>query len=297
MKPFQAPMHLFPGLEGWSKEVFLPSAGVRLHLLDTGDEGTPPVLLLHGLGDEADTWRSVLPLISATHRAIAPDLPGFGRSEKPNRKYTPAFFTAVVLELLEVLSLPRVTLVGHSNGAVIAQAFALEHPQRVEHLVLVGGAMLSKETPLNLGLLLFLVPGVGEWMYTRLRKDPRAAYETLRPYYHDLDSLSQSERDFLYQRVNERVWSDGQRLGFLSTLRSLAAWLPAQQKDLPDRLKGWQVPTTLIWGEDDRVNPPVNARALLDILPSARLVIVPRAGHNLQQEQPGTVAAAIAGSQ
>lgn len=289
-------MKPFPSLEPWAKEVFLPSAGLRLHMFDTGGEDKPPVLLLHGIGDEADTWHSLLPLICTTHRAVAPDLPGFGRSDKPRVRYTTPFFTAVVDELLEVLSLPRVTLVGHSNGAVIAQSFALDHPQRVERLVLVGGAMLSKETSLNLGLLLFLLPGVGEWMYTRLRKDPQAAYETLRPYYHNLDALAQADRDFLFQRVNERVWSDGQRRGFLSTLRGLAAWLPAQQKSLPARLQGWQVPTALVWGEEDRLNPPANAQALHELLPSSHLVIVPRAGHNVQQEQPAQVAAAIAGS-
>jgi pimeloyl-ACP methyl ester carboxylesterase len=183
-----------------------------------------------------------------------------------------------------------VVLVGHSNGAVIAQAFAIDHPERVERLVLISGAIVSKENPLSLGLLLFMVPGVGEWMYNRLRKDPQAAYRTLEPYYNRLADLSQPDRDFLYQRVNERVWSDGQRRGFLSTLRGLASWIPSQQKDLPARLRGWAIPTTIVWGENDRVNPVGNARALAEMLPSARLVIVPGAGHNVQQEKPEVVA-------
>jgi len=93
--------------------------------------------------------------------------------------------------------------------------------------------------------------------------------------------------------VNERVWSDGQRRGFLSSLRSLAAWIPAAQKNLPARLSGWQIPTLVLWGENDRVSPVENARALAAMLPSARLVVVPEAGHNLQQEKAGIVAEAI----
>jgi len=286
-------MQPFPGLEGWAREVTLPDSGVSLFLYDTGGDDKPPVLLIHGLGDEADTWRHVLPRISAAHRALAPDLPGFGRSDMAKRKHSVAFFAAAMLELLDYLSIPRAVLVGHSTGALIAQAVALEHPQRVERLVLIGGSLVVKENRPNPALLLFLIPGLGEWSYSRLRKDPQAAYRSLEPYYNRLEDLPQAERDFLYTRVNQRVWSDGQRRGFLSTLRGLASWLPAQQKTLPERLSGWQVPTTVLWGENDQIMPAANARALVDLIPAARLVIVPGAGHNLQQEQPQVVAAAI----
>ena len=286
-------MQPFPGLEHWSRQVTLPSSKMQIHLYDTGETPGMPVLLLHGLGDEADTWRHVLPLLADRHRVIAPDLPGFGRSEKSKRKHSIPFFAAAQLELLEQLSIRRVVLVGHSMGAIIAQTIALEHPERVERLVLISGSLVSKDNPLNLGLLLFLTPVLGEWSYNRLRKEPQAAYRTLEPYYHRLEDLPQADRDFLYQRVNERVWSDGQRQGFLSSLRSLAAWIPAAQKNLPARLSGWQIPTLVLWGENDRVSPIANARALAAMLPSARLVVVPEAGHNLQQEKASIVAEAI----
>jgi pimeloyl-ACP methyl ester carboxylesterase len=278
-------MQPFPGLERWSRQVQLSHSKLNLFLYDTRQENTQtPVVLLHGLGDEADTWRSVLPFINAGGRAIAPDLPGFGRSDKPKQSYTIPFFVDTVLELLDELALQRVILVGHSNGAVISQAIALGHAERVERLVLISGSLVSKANKLDAGLLFFLVPGLGEWAYNQLRRDPQAAYKTLEGYYHRLADLPQADRDFLFQRVNERVWSDGQRRGFLSTLRSLVAWLPSQQKRLPERLRDWRVPTTVLWGENDLVNPAANAHALVDLLPSARLVMVPGAGHNLQQE-------------
>ena len=293
MNPFQGPMQPYPTLARWSRKVQLPASGIHLHVYDTGETAKTPVLFLHGLGDEADTWRHVLPLISATRRGIAPDLPGFGRSEKVKRKHSIPFFVDNLLELLDHLSISRAVLVGHSTGAVIAHALALHHPQRVEKLVLISGSLVSTENRLNRDLLFFLIPGLGEWIYNRLRKDPQAAYRTLEPYYHRLDDLSQADREFLYQRVNERVWSDGQRQGFFSTLRSLVTWLPAQQKTLPDRLAGWTVPTTVIWGENDRISPAANAHALVEMLPSAQLVLVPNAGHNLQQERAEVVADAI----
>lgn len=297
MNSFQGPMQPFPGLERWSRQVTLPASGINLYFYDTGGDAKPPVVLIHGLGDEADTWRRVQPLLQAGYRAIAPDLPGFGRSDQGRRRYTIPFFVDTVLQLMDALSIPRAVLVGHSNGAVVAHALALERPERVERLVLISGSMVSKENKLNRDLLFFLTPGLGEWLYTRLRKAPQAAYRSLEPYYNRLEDLPQADRNFLYQRVNERVWSDGQRRGFLSTLRGLVAWIPAQQKDLPDRLKGWNIPTTVIWGENDQVNSVANAHALVDMLPSARLVIVPGAGHNVQQEKPEVVVEEIKRSQ
>jgi len=91
------------------------------------------------------------------------------------------------------------------------------------------------------------------------------------------------------------VWSERQRRAYFYALRGLARWLPAQQKTLPARLADWQIPTTILWGEADRINPPANAQALARLIPAARLVLVPQAGHNLQQEQPQAVLVALAG--
>jgi pimeloyl-ACP methyl ester carboxylesterase len=286
-------MQPFPGLAGWARQAQLPLRNIHLFLYDTGEDDKPPVLLLHGLGDEADTWRHVLPALQPCFRVIAPDLPGFGRSDQGKRKYSIPFFVDTVLGLLDCLALSRVTLVGHSNGALVAQEFALEHPERVERLVLISGSLVMKENRIDARTVLSLIPGLGERFYNELRKAPQAAYRSLEPYYNRLEDLPQADRVFLYQRVNERVWSDGQRQGYLSTMRSLVAWIPAQQKKLPSRLKGWNIPTTVIWGENDRVNPVANAHALLKLLPSARLVLVPGAGHNLHQEKPAVVAEAI----
>ena len=93
--------------------------------------------------------------------------------------------------------------------------------------------------------------------------------------------------------MNERVWSDGQRRAFLSTLRHLARVLPGQQRDLPARLDSLHVPTIVVWGERDRINDLENGRALAALQPGGRLVVVPGAGHNVHQEDPEAVLAAI----
>ncbi len=97
-------------------------------------------------------------------------------------------------------------------------------------------------------------------LYTRLRKDPQAAYATLNAYYTAMDRLPQAERDFLFQRVNQRVWSDGQRRAYFSTLRNMAASISRLQKDLPARLAQLHTPSLILWGAQDQINPPESRR-------------------------------------
>ncbi|UCG25331.1 MAG: alpha/beta fold hydrolase, partial [Chloroflexota bacterium] len=153
--------------------------------------------------------------------------------------------------------------------------------------------LVATRQALNPRLLLFMIPGVGEWMYTRLRRNPAAAYDTLRPYYSDLDGMAQVDVDFLFQRVNERVWSDRQKRAYFSVLRQLAYWTPRQQTDLPERLGRCQTPTLVIWGVDDDIISVEAARKLVELQPTARLVTVTGAGHLPHQEKPQAVLDAI----
>ncbi len=291
-------MQPWPAFEFYARRVLLTSSQITLFLYDSGimDDGpaAPPILLIHGLGDEADTWRYILPALAADRRVIAVDLPGFGRSDKPKRQYTINFYQSVMLELLDTLTIAPAILVGHSLGAVIAQSIALNHPDRVEQLILVGGTLVAGARKSSMGMRLMMTPGVGEFLYNRLRKDPEAAYRSLAPFYRDLDSLPQSEQDFLYQRVNERVWDDNQRYAFFSILRNLARWVPRQQQSLPAQLAATTVPTIAIWGAEDHMNDAQNGRKLTELQPNAELTIIPDAGHNVHQEEPGAVLDAIA---
>ncbi len=293
MNLYSKPMSPWPELERYARSVSLPKNGLTVHVYDAGAATATPMLLIHGLGDEADTWRHVITPLSANRRVVALDLPGFGRSDKPERSYTIPFFQNVVLELLDTLAIQRVVLVGHSLGAVLAHSIALNYSERVERLILIDGSLVARSQKLDLATMLFLIPGLGEWLYTRLRRDPQAAYRTLAPYYGRLNELPEADRTFLFQRVNERVWSDGQRRAFFSTFRNLARWLPGQQRALASRLPAMGIPTLVVWGESDRINSIENGRALSELQPTAHLVTVPGAGHNVHQENAQEVLKAI----
>jgi pimeloyl-ACP methyl ester carboxylesterase len=174
-------------------------------------------------------------------------------------------------------------------GGVLCQQISLTSPERATGLVLLDGTLVATGQALNLRLLLFMIPGLGELLYTRLRRDPQAAYDTLRPYYADLEAMPAADRDFLYQRVNQRVWSDRQRRAYFSILRQLALWSPRQQKHLPEALRLCQVPTLALWGEQDEIVSIEACQTLIQLQPSARLVTIPDAGHLPHQERPQAV--------
>lgn len=288
-------MQPLPSLAPWTRRVELTRHQLTLFLYDIqpAAHDNIPLLLVHGLGDEADTWRLLLPALAARRRVLAVDLPGFGRSDKPHAPYTVPWYAAVLCELLDTLGIEALALAGHSLGAITCHWLALQHTPRVTQLALLAGGLAAARRTPELNTLLLLTPGIGEWLYTRLRKDPAAAYASLRPFYADIDALPQEQRDFLFQRVNARVWDDAQRRAFFHTLRALARWLPAQQKSLANRLAGFTTPTLVLWGEVDRITGVENGRLLTTLHPAARLQILPGAGHNLHQEQPDAVMQAL----
>ena len=242
--------------------------------------GSSTALLIHGNGDEADSWRHVFVALSAQHRVIALDLPGFGRS-RATGDGSIANLAESVQRLLESLAIETpVHLVGSSLGAVVAAHVSANAPQLTRSLTIIGGSSPALGgLQANESLKPLLEPGTGEAYYTGLRAAGQAAsFESLRPYYAALDALPASDLEFLRQRVWARVWSDTQRTAFFTGLRSLFA--DTAPLALPP------IPTLLIWGESDQIVPISAAHALLRQLPHASLEVIAGSGHLAHQERP-----------
>ena len=282
---FQKPMSYWPAIEPYAKDIVLNQSGLRLHIYDAGPQDSPAIVLVHGLGDESDSWRHIIQPLAIHQRIIAPDLPGFGRSE-PLQRYAIGDIIHILIDLLDTLSISSATLLGSSLGGMFCHALAIMHPDRVQGLVFLDGHLGVSKQKLNLSTLLFMIPGIGEWRYSHYRKNPQTAYDSLRPFYASLDDLPSADREFLYQRVNERVWSNRQRKAYLGVLRNTALWLAKEQRDLEANLINLVMPTLVFYGEQDHIVSVENAHALLKLQPSARLLTLPSVGHLPQQEKP-----------
>lgn len=111
------------------------TGGVRLACRVTGDDGAPPLVALHSLGEDGADWDATARRLAGRYQVYAPDLRGHGRSDRC-AEYSFELMRDDVLALLDALGLERVTLLGHSMGAVVAYLLAGVRPERVERLVL-----------------------------------------------------------------------------------------------------------------------------------------------------------------
>ena len=118
---------------------FAELGDVRLFYTDdgAGDGGGVPLLLVHGFGADSHDWVFHIPELAARHRVIAPDLRGHGHSSAPETGYRPQDLAGDLVRLLDRLGVERVTAIGHSLGASVVSALAVEHPGRVRALVCV----------------------------------------------------------------------------------------------------------------------------------------------------------------
>ena len=127
--------------------------GARLHYLIAGKGD--PVLLLHGYAQNSHMWRPLIPELARTHTVIAPDLRGFGDSDKPERSYDKKSMAQDIHALAGSLGHTRIGLAGHDIGLMVAYAYAAQYPAEVERIALMDA----------------FLPGVGDWTTVWLMRD------------------------------------------------------------------------------------------------------------------------------
>lgn len=254
----------------------LLSAGLRKTLVPSpvGPQtiyrgGSGPVLvLLHGAGDQAAAWSIVAPKLLPGRTLVVPDLAGHGDSA-PEKGPLPveALLSGLSAVLDEAAPKERVTIVGNSLGAWLACLWAMEHPERVERIVLVNGGPLKHSAE-------------GLTLQPNNRAEARKTIDALR----DPGSL----------RVPDFVLDDVVREAAKGPIARLAAASEGMEKFvLEGRLGELAVPVDIVWGASDRMMPLSYAGRMRDQLPRARLTELPRCGHVPQQECPAAFSEAL----
>jgi pimeloyl-ACP methyl ester carboxylesterase len=284
-------MKSWPSLAPYGKYLSLPGGDLFYYDSDSETDcatGKPAIVLIHGLGDEADTWRHVFPqLVSTGYRVVAPDLPGFGRSVWKG-KISMRRHCAAVLRLLTMTGIVNsdnpAILVGSSLGAAICELAAYRRPDLVKALIFIDGCF-PLVTKIEKGVLLLMLPSVGKKWYRSFRKNPQLAWESLYPYYGDLDAMSNEDRDFLRERVIARVESANQERGYLSTMRSMNFFFMINGRFVSRGIKTYTGKIAILWGEKDRILPPERTALFRGLRPDAKMVVISGAGHLPHQEK------------
>ncbi len=232
-------------------------SGRHVHYLVEGPAAGPVVVLVHGLGGNADDWRNLAPyLVKAGFRVYMPELIGYGRSEKPaNFSYSVQNEADIVVGFMDALGLEQVDLGGWSMGGWIVQLAASEHPKRVRRLILFdsGGLkiqpdwdtrLFTPQTPAEVNQFFALLmphppklPGFVGWLVLHIRKD----------------------EDWVIRRA-------------------VASMLSGQYAT-DDLLPQLRMPVLIVWGDVDRIFPLSQGETMHRLVPQSQLEVIPGCGH------------------
>jgi pimeloyl-ACP methyl ester carboxylesterase len=252
--------------------------GVRIHYQEAGDESAPPIVLIHGFISSNLIWSHVLqPLAQAGFRAIAPDLPGYGYSEKPaNAEYTIDEQARAVIGLMDRLRIDKAVIAGASYGGAIASIIALDYPDRVKKLILVG-AVTNDDAKQKLLLRISCLPLIGD---------------VATPLFLGSRWILRKRMEDMYRRmgrpINEKMVASRHHL--LATSNTHRAMIRTVRRWSANRIEREasliRQPTLLVWGDTDGHIPIENALTMRDKVPHARLIVFRNCGHLPPAEQP-----------
>lgn len=246
------------------------AAGLATNLHDAGSGD--PVMLIHGSGPGVSAWanwRLTIPHLAQRFRVVAPDMAGFGFTERrPGATYSLDGWVEHAVGVLDALGLERVHLVGNSFGGALALALTIRHPARVRRLVLMG----------SVGVPFPITPGL----------DAVWGYEPSIEAMRGLLDLFAYDRALVNDELAELRYRASVRPGFHE---SFSAMFPAPRQrwvdamaSAEDDIRRVAQPTLIVHGREDKVIPPATSQRLFELIPDAQLHMFGRCGHWTQIE-------------
>ena len=234
--------------------------GAKIRYLEAGDTTKPTLVLLHGLGGQAENWSFVIPALSAKYHVIAIDQVGFGKSEKPFIKYRIGTYADFLDKFLTELKIEKTTLIGNSLGGWIAGFYAIKYPTRVEKLILVDAAGLT--------------PKVIDYtkvyqLQSSTRDEVKANLKLIFANQAYAESPATID-NFLTQRV---LANDGYAID------SITESIKRNEDFLDNRLVEIKAKTLIIWGKQDGLIPVEDGERFKKGIANSDLLVINNCGH------------------
>jgi pimeloyl-ACP methyl ester carboxylesterase len=251
--------------------------GVRTRVLEAGRESAPALVLIHGFLESHRTWDDLIDELAERFHVIAPDLPGFGESEKPNPAryaYGIEAHAEAIADLIAAFGVGRASVVGHAMGGAIAMTLAATHPELVQRLVLEDP--LAYPVRPSARARVALAPIVGGLIFKQLW-----GRSLFRSYFRE--ELVRPGADVPLERIDwhyDCFNSPTSRESAYAVMRAVLDTRPVVA-----RISRITAETLVIWGRDDRLYPAANASRLARELLHAKLEIMDT-GHSPHQEKP-----------
>ena len=245
------------------------SATLRLYYNDPAPEGSPCVILLHGLGATNESWAFQVPaLVTHRYRVLVPDIRGFGRSTYPGKAHSIQDLAGDIIHIMDHEAITSAHLVGISMGGAIALQLACDYSNRFEKLVLVN--TFARLRPNSFESRVYFLIRFGLVHVLGLQAQAHFVANRLFPG---------PDQDLLRETFVEQIMHSDPR-GYRATMRALS------RLNLTQRLPGIPHQTLVITGEHDFTVPPHIQTQLKDEIPNAYQVLIPGAGHAVSVEKP-----------
>ena len=250
------------------RQDFILVDNYRIRILEDGIGNDKHILLLHGIGAAAERWARLMPLLAGRYHLIAPDIIGFGYSDKPNVDYTMQFFLEFIDRFVSTLRLDNLYLIGSSFGGQLAAEYTISRSKKgdVDALVLISPSGLSKEP----------TEAFTQYVMASLYPSIESAKKAFSLMYCGKNVDDVYTRDFV-----NRMLLPNAKYVFISTLMNMQ-----KHSDMKDRLHMIDVPTLIVWSEKDLLIPVEHAYILHERIKGSRLVIMNGCGHTPYYERP-----------
>ncbi len=271
----------------WGAQRTFDYQGIKINYYEAGQG--PPVLLLHGFGGCAYTWRYLIPPLAAAHRVLTLELKGYGLSDKPrDGHYAVADQAGIVAAFIRGQDLHDLVIMGHSMGGGVALMTYLQlqqdDPGRINQLVLIDSAGYPQKLPWFIRLA--KIPGAN--VLAALLPPRFAAAMVLKKCYYHKDRITEEQIDtYAYY---------GSLPGAQAAISQTAKQLVLKDKEMEAliaRYKTIQAPVLIIWGVEDEVVPLNVGLSFNRDIPHAQLVPLSKCGHIPPEEEPEATRQAI----
>ena len=247
-------------------EKFVSVNGNKIRYLEEG-HSDQNLILMHGLGGYAERWSNLIPLLSKKFHIFAPDIIGYGQSDKPSVDYTPEFFMKFVFDFIETMGIKKTYMIGTSlGGQIVVECAATQNPI-IEKIILISPAgIMRKSTPtLDAYTMAALYP---------TKESVKIAYQMMVGPGKQVSEIS-------IERFVNNMSRPNAKMVFLSTLLGLK-----NAPDIFEKLGKITAPVLLIWGKDDSLIPFEYSQQFVSCINNCEFIPMEGCGHSPYVEDP-----------
>jgi 2-hydroxy-6-oxonona-2,4-dienedioate hydrolase len=255
------------------EEKFIKIDEHKIRYLESGNSKNT-LVLLHGLGASSERWLNVIPYFSKNYRVIAPDLIGFGLSDKPHLDYTPEFFIDFLEKFFTQSGIFHPNLIGSSLGGQIAANYTSSHTDEIKKLVLTSpaGSMTQSTPALDAYVMAALYPN---------ELTAKNAFELM-------EASGEEVSQEIITGFIERMKLPNAKLAFMSTVLGLK-----NSELITTKLGSITIPTLIIWGANDPVIPIIHANDFVSSIPDCKFFKMDGCGHTPYVQDPDIFASKV----